>query len=93
MEMDNNLPIKDNLALERTKLANERTFLAYFRSSVVFLSSGVAIFRIEALNNLKEVGIGLIILGPLLLTVGFVRFLMVKKKLKGYLEPSQPPSN
>jgi len=61
------LSVRDVLALQRTKLANERTFLAYFRTAVVFLSSGFAIFQIESLNQIKDLGFILMIIGPLVL--------------------------
>ena len=69
--MEKNLPYKDMLALYRTKLANERTFLAYFRTAVVFLSSGFAVLKLDSLHQILEVGIGLIVLGPFLLIIGF----------------------
>ncbi len=83
--MENNLPYKDKLALDRTKLANERTFLAYFRTAVVFLSSGFAVLKLDSLNQIMEVGIGLMVLGPILLVMGGIRFLIVKNRMKKYL--------
>jgi putative membrane protein len=76
-----NLPVNESLALERTKLAIERTFLAYFRTAVVFLSSGFAIFQIESLSQIKELGLVLMIIGPIVLIVGFVRFIVIRKKI------------
>lgn len=83
--MENNLPYKDRLALDRTKLANERTFLAYFRTAVVFLSSGFAVLKLDSLNQIIEVGIGLMVLGPVLLIFGGIRFLIVKNRMKKYI--------
>ena len=74
----------DALAMERTRLANERTFLAYFRTFVVFVSSGFAILKISALKDIHDVGLFLLFLGPVLLVVGVVRFLYVKRKLGKY---------
>lgn len=84
--MENDLPYKDKLALDRTKLANERTFLAYFRTAVVFLSSGFAVLKLDSLHQIFEIGIGLMILGPLLLIMGLARFLIVKNRMKKYLQ-------
>ena len=79
------LPVNESLALERTKLAIERTFLAYFRIAVVFLSSGFAIYQIESLSQIKELGLVLMIIGPIVLIVGFARFIVIRKKiLKNY---------
>ena len=80
-----NLPVNESLALERTKLAIERTFLAYFRTAVVFLSSGFAIFQIESLSQIKELGLVLMIIGPIVLIVGFVRFIeFISQDLRGF---------
>jgi putative membrane protein len=75
---------KDALAIERTRLANERTFLAYFRSAIVFLSSGVAIIKIEALNEITDIGYFLMVLAPILFVIGVMRFLYVRRQLKKY---------
>jgi len=78
----NELQVRDQLAIERTKLANERTFLAYFRSSVVFLSSGIAIFKIQYLQEIKTIGIVLIVLGPILFLAGITHYLQKQRKIK-----------
>lgn len=74
----------DMLAMERTRLANERTFLAYFRTFIVFLSSGIAIIKINALQEIISIGYFLLFLSPILLIVGLIRFLYVKRQLKKY---------
>ena len=74
----------DTLALERTRLANERTFLAYFRSSIVFLSSGFAIIKIDALYEITDIGYFLLAVAPVLFLIGAVRFYYVKRKLRKY---------
>ena len=76
--------ITDLLAMERTRLANERTFLAYFRTSIVFLSSGFAILKIGALSEIRDVGVFLAVLAPVLFFIGLGRFYYVKRKLKKY---------
>ena len=74
----------DFLAMERTKLANERTFLAYFRTFIVFLSSGVAIVKLDILSDISFVGYLLIILSPIMFAIGLVRYLLTKSRLKKY---------
>lgn len=74
----------DLLAMERTRLANERTFLAYFRTFIVFMSSGIAIIKISALQEISSIGYFLLLISPILLIVGFSRFLYVKRKLRKY---------
>lgn len=83
--MDNNeISRTDFLALERTKLANERTFLAYFRTFVVFVSSGIVILKVDALENLMILGYASIAMAILLLIIGIVRFIYVKKRMAKY---------
>lgn len=74
----------DKLAIERTRLANERTFLAYFRSSIVFLSSGFAILKLNALQEISSIGIFLLVVAPLLFVVGLLRFLYVRRSVRKY---------
>jgi putative membrane protein len=80
------LKLTDKLAIERTRLANERTFLAYFRSAIVFLSSGFAIVKLEMLHEIEWVGYALIIVGPVLLGIGLVRFVYVKRSIRKYFK-------
>lgn len=77
-----NLKLTDKLAIERTRLANERTFLAYFRSAIVFSSSGAAILKLEMFEDVKWIGYLLIIIGPILLLIGLLRLIYVKKRIK-----------
>jgi putative membrane protein len=43
---EENLILRDCLALERTNQANERTFLAYARTAVMALFTGISLFRL-----------------------------------------------
>ncbi len=74
----------DLLALERTRLANERTFLAYFRTFIVFLSSGFAILKLSMLSEIKVVGYFLTGIGPMILLIGFLRFVYVKRQIRKF---------
>jgi len=73
---------KDWLALERTKLANERTFLAYFRSFIVFLGGGLSILKMKMFANIKLFGFMLIILAFIILIVGVVRLIVVRRAIR-----------
>jgi len=79
------LPKSDQLAVERTLLANERTFLAYFRSSVVFLSSGLAAMSLEVFENVRYIGVLLIVLAPPLFGLGLYRYVLVRRRTLKYL--------
>lgn len=78
------LIVRDWLAIDRTNLANERTFLAYFRTFVVILSSAIAIFKVDALQELEELGVFLLIISPIILLIGLFRYFYVKRKVKKY---------
>lgn len=81
---DEELITRDWLAIDRTRMANERTFLAYLRTFIVVLSSGVAILRVEALENMLDLGIFLLVVAPVIFTVGLIRFIYVKKHIRKY---------
>jgi putative membrane protein len=80
----NEITRTDWLALERTKLANERTFLAYFRTFVVVLSSGLAIVKIDLLSSVAMLGYFFIATAIMLLFIGIIRLLQVKKRIRKY---------
>ena len=84
MNKKQTLSISQKLAIDRTKLANERTFLAFFRSFVVMLSSGLAIIKLEFLENIYILGIILIIIAFLLLIYGILHYFRVNKRIAGY---------
>ena len=72
----------DYLAITRTKLANERTFLAYFRTFAVLFSSGFVLIKIEALNNLLELGYFFVIASITILVIGIARFFFTKISIR-----------
>lgn len=76
------LILRDLLAIDRTRLSNERTFLSYFRSFIVIVSSGIAIVKIDLLDEIQGLGIAFIVIGPMLLVIGLARFFYVKKHIK-----------
>lgn len=75
---------RDWLAIDRTRMANERTFLAYFRTFIVILGSGVAILRVEMLEDMFDLGIFLLIIAPIVLVIGIGRFIYVKRHIRKY---------
>lgn len=81
---DTKLITRDFLAIERTRLANERTFLAYFRTAVVFLSAGFAILQLDALKELHLLGWFLLCLSPVILLVGGLRLVYVRRQIRKY---------
>ncbi|MCB0638057.1 MAG: DUF202 domain-containing protein [Lewinella sp.] len=82
--MSSDLITRDYLAIERTRLANERTFLAYFRTFIVLLSSGFAILRLTALEELRVLGWILLVVAPVMLIIGTARLIMVRHRIARY---------
>ncbi|MCB0497404.1 MAG: DUF202 domain-containing protein [Cyclobacteriaceae bacterium] len=75
------LILRDYLAIDRTRLANERTFLAYFRTSIFFLGTGISVIHIEFFEEVTFLGWGLVCLSPIILTIGILRLFRVKKMI------------
>jgi len=76
--------LRDYLALERTKLANERTLLSYIRSSLYLLLGGIAIIQLEGFESIKFIGYFSLGLTILLVIIGIYRFQKLNKQLKNY---------
>jgi putative membrane protein len=75
--------LRDYLALDRTVLANERTFLAYLRTFIGVLSAGIALLKL--LDNTPLIlmtGYGFIIVSPLFLLFGVMRYVQTNEKLR-----------
>lgn len=82
MDNTSSLITRDWLAIERTKLANERTFLAYFRTFVVFLGTGITLLKLEFFSEIKLFGIMLLIISPIILVIGLLRLISVKRTIR-----------
>ena len=74
--------IRDHLAADRTAQANERTFLAYIRTALAFEAGGIGLIK------LFEESIPVIVIGWILITLGFVvlvfgiiRFIQFRKSI------------
>ena len=80
--MNTDTEIRDTLALERTRLANERTFLAYIRTGLALLAASAVLFQFfSTLHSYVVVAWLLAIGGIMILVVGLVRFMIVRKRL------------
>lgn len=84
---------RDWLAIDRTKMANERTFLAYLRTFMVILGSGVAILKVEVLEDLSGLGFFFIFLAPVIMVFGIARFLYVRRHIHKYYRESRRSGN
>lgn len=76
--------LRDYLAMERTKLANERTLLSYIRSSLYLLLGGIAIIQLEGFERIKFIGYVSLALTVILVIIGIYRFRKLNRQLKSY---------
>ncbi|WP_294559054.1 DUF202 domain-containing protein [uncultured Bacteroides sp.] len=90
---DEELILRDYLAIERTKLANVRTLFAYIRTSLYLLTAGIGILQIDSIAQLDGLAWVCIIAGIILFFFGFVNYLKIKKQLKCYVDKSQCGGN
>lgn len=74
---------KPNLALVRTDLANERTLLAYGRTALMLFGTGISLVRfLNTAADLVMLGWALIGGGICIGLVGFIRFALLRRRLK-----------
>ena len=78
------LTLRDRLAADRTVLANERTLLAYVRTALGLLAGGAGLVHFVEVAWAEVVGWALIGLAPLVLALGVLRFLRVRRHLAAF---------
>jgi putative membrane protein len=79
------LILRDFLAIDRTRLANQRTVLSFFRSGLYLFVTAVAVDRVPGLEDLQWVTYFIWALGASIIVLGFINYLMMRKKiLKAY---------
>jgi putative membrane protein len=77
------LILRDELALDRTRLANERTLLAYLRTAIMLLVTGGTILEVFGESPVNYVTAWTILgLGGMIAILGFIRFLQVRGTLQ-----------
>lgn len=81
-DFEQELIVRDYLARQRTSLANERTLLSYIRTSLYFLVSGTALFEVNKLAHVRELGYLAFGLSFAFLGVGIFNYFKIKQKLK-----------
>lgn len=79
---DEQVILRDYLAIERTRLANERTLLSYIRSSIYLLLGGLGFLQIKDFENIKYLGYLSLAFSLIFLWIGIYRFMLLKKSLK-----------
>ncbi len=79
---DEEVILRDYLAIERTRLANERTLLSYIRSSLYLLLGGIAFFQLKSFPDFKYLAILSLLFSAIFFVIGIYRFMLLKKSLK-----------
>ena len=84
-EFQNEMILRDYLAVDRTHLANERTLLAYTRTCIGLFATGVALINFIDHAVLTFFGYAFIIISPIIFIFGLYRFLKTMHRIKrGY---------
>jgi putative membrane protein len=80
--MNKDLVLREYLAIERTKLANETTLLAYIRTGLYFLVAGSTLGHLFSTRFWDVLGTPLILVGLLIMTIGIIRYLRLRKSIE-----------
>ena len=80
--MSEPLPLRDMLALDRTRLANERTALAYIRTVLALVAGGVTLMTLFDNRAAQAAGWALIGLGLVATGFGVSRVWRVRRHLQ-----------
>ncbi|PAP75182.1 DUF202 domain-containing protein [Rubrivirga marina] len=79
---EDDLTLRDQLALDRTVLANERTLLAYLRTALALLAGGVTLLHFIDTAWAILVGWTAIPLAAVVTVMGAMRYLRVRHRLR-----------
>nr|WP_282042130.1 DUF202 domain-containing protein [Winogradskyella flava] len=79
---DQQVILRDYLAIERTRLANERTLLSYVRSSLYLLLGSIAFFQLKEFTNFKYLALTALVFSVIFFIIGLYRFTLLKRSLK-----------
>ena len=86
---NDDLTLRDRLAVDRTVLANERTMLGYVRTAMAFLAMGASFLHFLPGIYPKIAGSVFMAVSLPLLVVGAVRYLQVRRDLDNVLVNSE----
>ena len=78
----NELILRDELAIDRTILANERTILAYLRAALTLVIAGVTFLHFFDAGALYYIGLICVPLGFATGIFGFVRYRKMNRRIR-----------
>ncbi|GGW57426.1 putative membrane protein [Winogradskyella epiphytica] len=81
-EPDQEVILRDYLAIERTRLANERTLLSYIRSSLYLLLGAIGFYQVREFTNFDYLALTALVFSIIFFIIGIYRFTLLKKSLK-----------
>ncbi|HEU4564299.1 MAG TPA: DUF202 domain-containing protein [Gemmatimonadaceae bacterium] len=76
------LPLRDELALDRTVLANERTLLSYARTALGLLGAGAAALQLFESEVVSILGWSFIVIAAAVTIVGIAGYLRMREKIR-----------
>ncbi len=79
---DEEMILRDHLAIDRTALANERTFLAYVRTALAAGGAGAVLVHFFEAWPVRMLGVVLIAAAAALLLVGALRYVRLQGRLR-----------
>jgi len=88
---DDDLILRDELAVDRTLLANERTLLAYLRGGMALLLAGVTFIQFAKTHWFTTLGLICLPVGVTVLLLGAYRFRRMDRAIRS-LRNMMPPS-
>jgi len=80
-QINRDLILRENLAMERTAMAIERTFLSYLRTSLYFSVAGITMNNLLSLQHGNLLEISFWIIAIIILAFGLYRLVDQRKKL------------
>jgi len=87
--LNNEMILRDQLAVDRTILANERTLLAYIRTLLALVLAGATVIRIFEDPSLNIIGWTLVVFGVLVGGIGFWRSYQTSRRVRSAM--NEPP--
>lgn len=81
-KIEEDLILRDHLAVERTRLTNETALLAYLRTSLFLISIGLTFIKIDEFKGVAIIGWICIPLSIILISFGVFRFVRLNIQMR-----------